>query len=244
MYYGDVNKCEPTDCVAGWTLKPGLDLATIIGDGVGESSASVSSSGSFNEYGGHNQAYYGLTENNTWAVDFGTGEGLVYGAARCSTISGTDALSSGVSASTITTHTTTELNAAGSSGDHCYCNITGYKTSNDAEMRSFSSSYLVLARNNGSCGSCAYHCADRMRNGGAFRTAMFNAVDVLLASCEPNTITVRWGDGTPNGVHEETMCTYGGTLYTPTTAPTAPKGHHFTGWTFDLSALTNNSGND
>ena len=51
-------------------------------------------------------------------------------------------------------------------------------------------------------------------------------------TCVANTITVRWDDG--NGGAYTTTCTYGGTLTTPTTPPVAPKGYHFTGWTFNL----------
>ena len=51
-------------------------------------------------------------------------------------------------------------------------------------------------------------------------------------TCIANTITVRWDDG--NGGAYTTTCTYGGTLYTPSTPPVAPKGYHFTGWSFNL----------
>ena len=52
-------------------------------------------------------------------------------------------------------------------------------------------------------------------------------------TCVANTITVRWDDG--NGGAYSTTCTYGGALTTPTTEPVAPRGYHFTGWTFNLS---------
>ena len=51
-------------------------------------------------------------------------------------------------------------------------------------------------------------------------------------TCVANTITVRWDDG--NGGAYTTTCTYGGALTTPTTEPVAPRGYHFTGWTFNL----------
>ena len=62
-------------------------------------------------------------------------------------------------------------------------------------------------------------------------------VDSSATSCIANTITVRWGDKDGN-VHATNSCTYDSTLTTPTTAPTAPKGHHFTGWTFQVSSPT------
>ena len=51
------------------------------------------------------------------------------------------------------------------------------------------------------------------------------------SSCTANTITVRWDDG--NGGAYTTTCTYGGALTTPTTEPVAPRGYHFTGWSFN-----------
>ena len=50
------------------------------------------------------------------------------------------------------------------------------------------------------------------------------------SSCTGNTINVRWDDG--NGGTLSTMCTYGEDLTTPTTVPTAPRGHHFVGWSW------------
>ena len=52
------------------------------------------------------------------------------------------------------------------------------------------------------------------------------------ATCTGNTINVRWDDG--NGGILTTTCTYDGALTTPTTTPTAPRGYHFTGWSFPI----------
>jgi len=51
------------------------------------------------------------------------------------------------------------------------------------------------------------------------------------SSCTPNTINIQWDDG--NGGYTAGTCSYGGSITTPTTAPTK-RGHVFTGWTFDL----------
>ena len=48
-------------------------------------------------------------------------------------------------------------------------------------------------------------------------------------SCTPNVITINWNDG--NGGTDTTTCTYGGTITTPTVAPTK-RGHTFLGWRF------------
>lgn len=52
------------------------------------------------------------------------------------------------------------------------------------------------------------------------------------SQCDANTITVNWGGyGTNNEQSQQTTCTYGGTITTPTTAPTK-RGHTFMGWRF------------
>jgi len=54
------------------------------------------------------------------------------------------------------------------------------------------------------------------------------------SSCTPNTITIDWsGYGAENNQTQQTQCTYGGSITTPTDAPTK-RGHVFVGWTFDL----------
>jgi len=52
------------------------------------------------------------------------------------------------------------------------------------------------------------------------------------ATCDANTINIQWDDG--NGGYTAGTCSYGGSITTPTTAPTK-RGHVFTGWTFDLN---------
>ena len=48
------------------------------------------------------------------------------------------------------------------------------------------------------------------------------------SQCSANTITINW-DGADGTVFESTSCTYGGTISTPTNAPTK-RGHTFIGW--------------
>ena len=55
------------------------------------------------------------------------------------------------------------------------------------------------------------------------------ATENSLAQCGANEITINWDNG--NGGADTTTCTYGGTITTPTTAPTK-RGHTFIGWRF------------
>jgi len=86
------------------------------------------------------------------------------------------------------------------------------------------------AATNASCSSsvvnnaCTYTTScntgyDNIQNNGAYN-----------ASCTPNTITINWDDG--NGGYTSNTCTYGGSITTPTDAPTK-RGHIFTGWVFN-----------
>jgi len=56
------------------------------------------------------------------------------------------------------------------------------------------------------------------------------ATENTLAQCGANTITLNWG-GNENDQPQQTTCTYGAGITTPTTAPTK-RGHTFTGWRF------------
>ena len=57
------------------------------------------------------------------------------------------------------------------------------------------------------------------------------STNVSNTACDANTINIQWDDG--NGGYTAGTCSYGGSITTPTTAPTK-RGHVFTGWTFDL----------
>ena len=60
------------------------------------------------------------------------------------------------------------------------------------------------------------------------------STNVSNTACTPNTITIDWsGYGAGNNQTQSTQCTYGGSITTPTEAPTK-RGHVFVGWTFDL----------
>lgn len=56
------------------------------------------------------------------------------------------------------------------------------------------------------------------------------ATENSLAQCVGNTITLNWG-GNDNDQPQQTTCTYGTGITTPTTAPTK-RGHTFIGWRF------------
>lgn len=244
-YYGNgADTCEPATCVNGWHLKTsmsGSELATAIGRGAGENSAYVSGSGSFSQqtFGGTDraQSFYGITENNTWAVYYDSTHGMVTGAGRCSDVSGTGVWNGASSASDITTHTTAELGAEG--GQYCYCNVTGY-TPAGGTLQSLSSPWVFSYGGNGadSCASdCASYCADFMRDDDPaylrFRAALFGFVGASPASCEANTINITWEGATQAAVEANNAgsTVYEGDIRTPSEAIPVT-GKSFKGWKF------------
>ena len=248
VYYngtnGDgTNACEPTACVNGWHLKPGLDLSTEIGDTAGVNSAYVNNSGSFSEYGASNgQSYYGISGNNTWAVEYRDSKGIVTGQARCSTQPGDNNNWSWTNP-TITSSLTDETGQNGA--QYCYCTVTGY-TPVGGDITTLAAPWVFYG-DYGSASNCAndcaYNCAYNMRgpnsNTLAFRAAVFGAIESSPASCEANTITINWSDADLADVtaNEAGTVTYGGDVRTPVKAQTK-KGKTFSGWVFSTTAPT------
>ena len=244
-YYGDNNQCEPTACVNGWHIKPGLNLITAIGIGRGANYAYIN--GSFSQLSDsavvgsvdHDQAFYGITTNKTWAVYYGD-KGMLTGQARCSSESGTGAWNGASSASDITTYTTAELGAE--NGANCYCNVTGYKPAGGT-LQSLSSPWVFRssAGVGGGSPSCAGYCTERcakdMQGDDSyylmFRAALLGSVPTGLASCEANTITINWTEASSADISANNAgtATYGEDVRTPVKATTKP-GQRFKGWRF------------
>jgi hypothetical protein len=93
----------------------------------------------------------------------------------------------------------------------------------------------VFSRDYGDASNCAYYCAadcaGNVYRRADFRSALFGVVGASggsggPATCEPNSITINWGDG------ESESCSYGEELTVPATPPTR-RGYTFVGWTFE-----------
>jgi hypothetical protein len=247
-YYGaGTDTCEPTACENGWHLKQGLNLTTAIGTGAGTSRAHINK-GSFSEDGAsHGQSYYGISDNNTWAVDYGT-NGMLIGQGRCSTQRGNNSFYQWTSP-TIKADLTDETGQTGAK--YCYCNVTGYKDTN-GNMQSLSSAWVFQGDDGGGvsacAGNCGYRCAYYMRigeSGGlAFRAAVLGAVESIPAMCEANVININWNDVDPEyaGQNNEDTAVYGEDVRTPVKAATK-KGKTFRGWRFSAPEQTTTGNN-
>ncbi|MBQ0013610.1 MAG: hypothetical protein KBS86_03520 [Proteobacteria bacterium] len=251
-YYGTgVDTCEPTGCVNGWHLKSGVNgsaIATAIGNTEGENSASIDNSGSFSQQafaGGsnHDQTFYGLTDNNTWAVYYGSNKGMVSGQARCSTVQGVGAWDDASSSSDVTTHTTAELGAEG--GQYCYCNVTGY-TPDGGTLQAvlspwvFYNDMFAAARCADYCTSdCALNLRNPYSDSLVFRAALLGIIESSPAMCEANTITINWSNADAEDISANNAgtATYGSDVRTPVKAETI-KGKTFKGWRFSKPEQT------
>ncbi len=251
-YYGDNNQCEPTDCFDGWHVKAGVNgsaIATAIGTGEGENRASINGAGTFKQqtYGGTDraQAFYGLTDNNTWAVYYDSTHGMLTGQARCSTQSGSLGEMSNGTYPDITTFASLTDETGQEGAKYCYCNVTGYKDTN-GNLQSLSSPWVFrsdLFGVSGCANSCADYCASYMRgaNSGnlAYRAAVFGSIESSPAMCEANTITINWSnaDAADISANNAGTATYGSDVRTPVKAQTI-KGKTFRGWRFSKPQQT------
>ena len=231
-YYGSgVDTCEPTACMAGWHVKPGLDIGETIGKEKGANYACIENDGSFGEKnydgkGSKGQEYYGISGPMSFAVDY-TGKGILTGHGRCSTHVG-DNNNYKWTDPTIVNSLTDETGAEGAG--YCYCQVDGFTpTGGDKVM--VTSAPWVFYIFNGSADDCASGCADYCAYGlqfdGGFRAAAVGNIPASPATCAANTINIDWNPDN-NGAHTINQCTYEGSIIVPSD-PVKP-GYTFTGW--------------
>ena len=181
------NSTQPTSCLLGdtfipptpeprvgyifkgWRIKercgiPGLDAS--ISPTYNFFANNQTWNGTQSGMGGMNGCEYGITTENTWAVEFSYG--TVWGRANCNYTSGT--------ANTAGTPT------LGNIGTACWCQVTGFKTSGDncpsgPQCTTTASSWWVLQGEKTfeeQCvPSCAGYCVSAIQTNATFRTALF-----------------------------------------------------------------------
>ncbi len=239
-YFGTgVDTCEPTACVAGWHVKPGLDIGATIGEETGTNSARIDNSGSFAEadFGGgtKGQEYYGISDNNSFAVDY-AGKGLLTGHGRCSTQPGVREFDWETTTFNEITIVDTLSDETGTEGaTYCYCQVDGFTpTGGDKEIvTSAPWVFLMYLHASDNCADlCADSCAGNLRRDDvdslAYRAAAVGNIPASPATCAANTINIDWNPDN-GGEHIKNMCTYEGAITLPTPDPVKP-GYTFTGW--------------
>ena len=238
-YYGNgMDTCEPTACIAGWHVKPGLDIGETIGtDKVNSSIACVDNNNEFYESGAsHGQEYYGISGKNSFAVDY-EGKGLLTGHGRCSTQAGVgiwnnDGTYNNPEDVTVVNNLTDETGVDGAT--YCYCQVDGFTPTGGDKVMVTSAPWVFyyIGGMEGDCASsCAKGCAYTLQGADvdrrAFRAAVMNSLPASLATCAANTINIKW-DPANKGAVIENQCTYEGAIEVP--ADPVKPGYTFTGW--------------
>jgi len=150
----------------------GINLMSLIGNVVATGQGYISNDGEDS----YNASIYGLSQNGTFAVNYGDGK-IVRGKSRCSTQGVTKAWH--MNNNTFESdHFTSTL--SDSVGENCWCQLDGYTTTGGS-MQSLSGSW-VFEENTGDVDDCALICADNCAGslfyntpgGLAFRAAFFN----------------------------------------------------------------------
>ena len=236
-YYGSgVDTCEPTACVAGWHVKPGLDIGETIGtDKVNSSYARINNNGEFYEDGAsHGQEYYGISGNNSFAVDY-AGKGILTGHGRCSTQPGVREFDWETYTAGEITIVNTLADETGQGGaEYCYCQVDGFTPVGGTKAIVTSAPWVFLediGTADDCAYACAYNCAYYLRSDAvntlAFRAAVMNGLPVSSATCAANTINIDWNPDN-GGEHIKNMCTYEGSITVP--ADPVKPGYTFVGW--------------
>lgn len=241
-YYGNgTDTCSATSCVSGYHVQaeiiPNSTVQTAIGSVAGTANAYINNSGSATG----STSTYGISDNNSFAVDYGS-RGVLIGHARCSKTPGYKNPSNPNSAyydNPTSFNTLADETDESNGGQYCYCSVDGY-TPNGGTLQNVASAWVYYSNqisSSGCASNCANNCVYGLKDTGStlvYRSALLGSVGTYGPStCAANTINVNWQNA-EGGTHASNTCVYDGTLTTPTTAPTK-YGHVFTGWTFQTN---------
>ena len=238
-YYGTgVDTCEPTACVAGWHVKPGLGLMEIVGVTEATGSTCNNNNGEQAYSFGINASDAGIAgDPMAFAVAYGD-KGIITGHGRCSRQAGINNVDTNNILIDITIVDSLADETGQDGAQYCYCQLDGYKTST-GKIMSISSAPWVFYYDFGSADLCAnrtFNCAEACTN-----VLSLDAVDeepvfikifdtvgsIMPATCAANTINIDWNPDN-NGEHIKNMCTYEGSITVPSD-PVKP-GYTFMGW--------------
>ena len=161
---------KPGYTFTGWRVRqPVCQIPSSLANNNGSNGGFRSSSSEFNAN------IYGLTENNTWVVEWGSGE-IVYGRAKCSALSGDTNNGTYENDSSNWMATETQLTSASGDAKYCWCKMTSYTPSGGNQCNIAVSSWVYI--NNYTyaftcAGDCAVDCADYGMYDPGFRRALF-----------------------------------------------------------------------
>ena len=224
-------KCNMTfTCATGYTLSTTQSAPTI-----------PNQAGNSYEWRSHDSSSISANgaslSTGEWAVVWSSG--VLKGVSSCSAIAGnsnhwlwnTDSSNWTLPANTNVIDNS--VNANDPTRYFCWCKPTAW-TPNGESAQPLSVAWFFQHNQHNAihcAAACASLCAYNVSTDSNIRTAMLSTIG-NSKQCDANTINIQWDDG--NGGYTAGTCSYGGSITTPTTAPTK-RGHVFTGWTFDVN---------
>ena len=229
VYHDGKKTCQPVSCVLGYhvdTVNPVLN--TIVGtNSVNGSVAQINVTGNFSETGASKgQAYYGITANNSFAVDY-LHKGVLTGQAVCSSHIGTNNNYSWSDPTIVRDSSTLST-----TGGNCYCKSEKWKAEGEEEFKDLTSYWVFQLDAGNNCGAtCASECASAMLYTTAFRSVAFDMLDSFGSRCDFNNYNVTYncgeGSGTPQPLTAKATYTKS---FTPAANTCTKQGYEFKGW--------------
>ncbi|MBR3148490.1 MAG: hypothetical protein IKF41_04095 [Alphaproteobacteria bacterium] len=259
-YYAfGAESCAATSCDSGWHLADVASVDSSSGCGVNSevypyfavSSEAWACSHSVNS-GTDSSVSSGTSVNSSVQASLGDGaipgmwsvgysDYALRGMARLSSTRGYEATLS----SDPSTATTSYLGVEGG-GEHCWCNIVGYRSAASQWYAVASSPWTYagsISDDSNALGRCTTLCANFMGNTSEkalrFRRTIRGDGSVVKRICSPNRITIHWNGTTSQYVNANNAGTaqYEGDVRTPVMATPRP-GKIFQGWQFSRTALS------
>ena len=137
-----------------------------------------------------------------------------------------------------------------SSGNYCWCNMTGYTlagTNNPVNVSSLTP-WVFVGENDAR--GCVHYCATSVQGSYTFRKAVFGSYGEY-PTCNANTINLNWYNDTVanNGTiitptnTEANQCTYDGSITLPSNTM-SKTGYTFSGWRLREQPSNNNNNNN
>jgi len=184
---------------------------------------------------------YSQMGRGDWEYSIAT-VGTMRGVSACSDIDGLWTANDPGNSGTYGSLEPNGLMPAEASGKNCWCRPRYWTPSGGTQREIYGNWVRVDGDDFSDTAECAASCAElcsayeEIPGPANSEVYVLELISIRLAAgCLPNEITVNWGGyGANNNQSQQTQCTYGGDVTTPTTAPTK-RGYTFGGWTFTLN---------
>ncbi|MBO7042244.1 MAG: InlB B-repeat-containing protein, partial [Alphaproteobacteria bacterium] len=152
------NPSRPGYEFAGWRLKRceiPATLTNVNGRMYGGKGDNVITGSSFS--GDYNTYYFGLTEDQTWAVEYVNGDKLM-GEASCNSTNGDSTYANNTYTNSSDWTAASDTMSKNDTGRYCWCRVTSYISSDGQQCILPDKQWVLLGDGNNEFG-CAYNCS-------------------------------------------------------------------------------------